>query len=111
VVHEASSEKLVSAALSHAIALAQSDVDKDAVQELFAQIQEAQRIFTIEENRFLSPKEVLSELDAALRNTRTALAIVTGGAGSAEAAKLRVEWTAARLRRAQKRMQISTVVK
>ena len=110
-VPKGSSESLVSAALTSAIALAHSNIDKEAVESLLNQVEEVQRIFSSEQDRFHSPKEVLTELEAALANTRNALALVTTATGSTEAASLRLGWAAARLSRAQKRMQIRTAEK
>ena len=110
-VSKGSSESLVSAALTSAIALAHSNIDKEAVESLLNQVEEVQRIFSSEQDRFHSPKEVLTELEAALANTRNALALVRTATGSTEAASLRLGWAAARLSRAQKRMQIRTAEK
>lgn len=110
-VPQGSSERLVSAALTSAVALAHSNIDKAEVESLLNQVEEVLRMFSSEKDRFQSPKEVLTELEAALTNTRNALALVTTATGSTEAASLRLEWTAARLKRAQKRMQLRIVDK
>ncbi len=102
---EPASIRLVADALSTAMALPTADVSKESVEELVDRIKEAQRVFAAETKYFLSPGSVLEELKAALSNATTALAIAASGPDSVEAAKLRVEWTAARLKRAKERMK------
>ena len=99
-----SSDTLLSSVLADAIALSASEFTKQELQSLFDRIEEVQRLFTAERDRFLAPEDVLTELDAALSNARNALKMVTSTGANADA-KLRLEWTAARLERAKKRMR------
>jgi hypothetical protein len=99
-----SADTLLSSVLAEAISLSASELTTQELQTLFDRIVEVQRLFATERDLFLAPDDVLIELDAALGHARNALKIVTSSGSNGEA-KLRVEWTAARLDRAKKRMR------
>lgn len=100
-----SSEQVISEVLSQAITLSTSPFDRGDLEGLSGRIEEAQQLFTSEREKFLSPEGVVAELQAALENVRTALKMVGTTNSSDDSARLRVEWTAARLQRAKTRMQ------
>jgi hypothetical protein len=97
---------LVAAALAEALKLSSGGVPSEAqLQALLAQIEDARKTFTDEQNLFQTPAEALGELKAAYDHTRNALLIIKSPNGSGEDAKLRLGWAAARLKRAGERIR------
>jgi hypothetical protein len=71
------------------------------VKDLLNRIESALAVFNREKERFVMPEKVVLELQAALGHTRTALKIIEArSATSDDTAQLRLEWAAARLKRA-----------
>lgn len=101
------SDTLLSSVLADAISLSASEFTKQELQTLFDRIKDVQRLFTVERDRFLAPEDVLTELDAALSNASNALKMIAS-AEDIGSAKLRLDWTVARLGRAKKRMRRRT---
>jgi hypothetical protein len=81
--------------------------NKEQIEDLINQIENAQRAFRgfkIEKRQSGSPDGVMEELQSALGHARTALSIAGSGAGTYESARLRLGWAAARLKRANERL-------
>jgi hypothetical protein len=79
--------------------------NKEQIEGLIDQIENALRTFRSQRSQFASPDGVIEEMQAALANARTALSMAGGEAGGYESAKLRLGWTAARLKRANDRLK------
>jgi hypothetical protein len=90
-------EKLVSDCLTFARGLADSLADKDQIKALIVQIENSQLALKADKRSSIAPG-LLGELEAALANARTALSIAESG--SYDSARLRVGWSAAKLKRA-----------
>jgi hypothetical protein len=91
---------LVSSRLSNALA------NKDEIEDLINQIKNAQRVFDLERKQFAFPDGVGIELEAALTNARNAQSLARTESGTFESTRLRLGWTAARLKRASQQMKI-----
>jgi len=76
----------------------QATVSESQIAELVQQIESSEKSFEISKAQYTSPETVLSELDMALRHARNALLFSKNS--SAEEARTRVAWAAARLKRA-----------
>ena len=101
-----SSAELIASAFALAQSLAQSSqVSEAEAQGLLRRIEVARQAFAAESRQYVAPESVLAELQTALQHARTALSATQAGAGNHETAKLRLEWTAARLKRAIDRAQ------
>jgi hypothetical protein len=96
---------LFSLALSTANKLSVSLANPAELEGLIAEIIEAQREFIAESDKFGESDSVLVELKAALENARTALVIAKGDSGDYQATRLRIQWVAARLQRANNRLK------
>ena len=98
--------ELIAAALSLALKLSKSQSPGEArIMSLLDQIEAARRTFSTTAGSYVAPEAVLSELDAALGNVRTALAAAARADASDDTARQRVEWAAARLKRAAERVR------
>jgi hypothetical protein len=76
------------------------------LKELLAEIESARRDFSEAARLYVEPEGVLSELEAAAANVRTALAAARAGMGQADdTARVRVGWASARLKRAAGRVR------
>ena len=97
--------ELIASALALTMSLARSSSLSEAqVREVLERIEAAQRAFAAERGQYISPESVLEELRAALQHARTALRAAQAGPASYETAKIRLEWAAARLKRANERV-------
>ncbi len=98
---------MIASAFSLARELSESRSPSEArIKELLAEIESARRAFSEAAGLYVAPEGVLSELDAALTNARTALAAARAGMGSdGDTASVRVGWAAARLKRAAERVK------
>ena len=92
-------EKLVSDCLTFARGLADSLADKDQIEAFIVQIENSQLALKADMERSSIAPGVLSELEAALADARTALSIAESG--SYDSARLRLGWSAAKLKRAE----------
>ena len=96
--------ELISAALSKAKELStELKISESQIQSLLDQIETAENAVTSETSRLLSPNDVLNELKAARGHVVGALTIVKQSGG--DDTNLRLNWAAARLKRAADRMQ------
>jgi hypothetical protein len=98
--------QIISNALLLAKQLSGDLADKEQIEDLINQIENAQRALkpgNIEKRQSAASDGVMEELQAALDHTRTALSIAGSEAGY-DSAKLRLGWAAARLKRAQQRL-------
>jgi hypothetical protein len=80
--------------------------NKEQVEDLIRQIENALRALRIERKQFVLAAGVTEELEVALANARTALSMAGGEHGDYESAKLRLGWVAARLKRANERVNL-----
>ncbi len=100
------SAQLVSSALLLARQLSTDLTNKEQIETLITQIEDARRVLRTERKQpRLSPPsqpsdDVIDELQAALAHARTALTMTGSATGGFESAKLRLGWAAARLKRA-----------
>jgi hypothetical protein len=102
------STQLISNALLLARQLSGDLANKEQIEGLINQIENALRAFRalkIEKNQSAPPDGVVEELQAALGHARTAVAMVGSEPGGYESARLRLGWAAARLKRANERLQ------
>lgn len=99
------SSQLISGALSLAMRLSTSLVNKEQVEALIGQIEHARQVFNSEKQLFSAPNSVLEELDAALKHSSTALSLGGSESGGYEATRLRLGWAATRLKRANDRLK------
>ncbi|MEK6280172.1 MAG: hypothetical protein AABN95_07430 [Acidobacteriota bacterium] len=99
------SMELISGALSLARQLSISLATKEQVEDLIGRIELAQQAFNSEKQVFVDPKNVMEELDAALRHARITLSVAGSESGGYESTRLRVGWVAARLKRANDRLK------
>ena len=99
--------ELIATAFSRALGLSKARSPGDPqIRGLLDQVEAARRAFSAGAGGYAAPEAVLSELDAALGNVRTALAAARAGAdASDDTARQRVEWAAARLKRASERVR------
>jgi hypothetical protein len=98
-----SSTSLILSSLGLAKQLSIDLASKDQIEALINQIDEAVRAISAKPS---APADgVKRELQAALENARTALAMVGSDSGGYESAKLRLGWAAARLKRANERLK------
>jgi hypothetical protein len=99
-----STAQLVSSALLLARQLSTDLANRDQIETLITQIEDARRAFRAGRKqshpRNPVPDDVLDELQAALEHARTASTMAGSAAGGYEPAKLRLGWAAARLKRA-----------
>jgi hypothetical protein len=100
-----SSTSLISGPLVVARQLSSDLSNKEQIEGLIDQIENALRTVRSQRNQFGSPDGVIEELQAALANARTAFSMAGNYAGSYESARLRLGWTAARLKRADDRLK------
>ncbi len=101
-------QQLISGALLLARQLSGDLANKEQIEGLVNQIENALRAFrafNIEKKQSAPPDGVMEELQAALGHARTALSMAGSEAGTHESAKLRLGWAAARLKRANERLQ------
>jgi hypothetical protein len=101
-----STTSLISGPLLVARQLSSELSNKEQIVGLIDQIENALRTFRSQRSQFASPDGVIEEMQAALANARTALSMAGGEAGGYESAKLRLGWTAARLKRANERLKL-----
>ncbi|HMF56236.1 MAG TPA: hypothetical protein VK619_07810 [Pyrinomonadaceae bacterium] len=95
------SPELISSVFDSALVLsASSGLNETQIKSLMDKIEAAIRTFSAERGQFVSPDSVLAELQSALSSARIALQAARAGGASDSTAKLRLEWTAARLKRA-----------
>jgi hypothetical protein len=99
------SAALISSSLLFARQLSTDLANKEQIEILINQIEQALATFKIEKKQFLLADVVSEELQVALANARTALSMTGSERGSYESAKLRLGWVAARLKRANERMK------
>ena len=103
------SAQLVSSALLLARQLSTDVANKEQIETLITQIEDARRALRTESKqshpRSTFANSVLEELRAALDHARTALAMAGSASGGYESAKLRLGWSAARLKRANERLK------
>lgn len=100
--------QLISGALLLARQLSGDLANKEQIEGLMNQIENALRAFrafNIEKKQSAPPDGVMEELQAALGHARTALSMAGSEAGTHESARLRLGWAAARLKRANERLQ------
>jgi hypothetical protein len=100
-----SSTSLISGPLLLARQLSSDLSNKEQIEGLIDQIENALRTVRSQRNQFALPDGVIEELQAALANARTALSMAGSESGSYESARLRLGWTAARLKRANERLK------
>jgi hypothetical protein len=102
------SPQLISNALLLATQLSSDLANKEQIEGLINEIENAQRsfrAFNVEKKQSGSPDGVMEELQAALGHARTALSMTASEAGGYESARLRLGWAAARLKRANDRLK------
>ena len=102
------SPQLIANALLLAGQLSQSLANKEQIEGLINQIEDAQRAFSAFNTgkKQSTPSDgVTEELQAALGHARTALSLAGSEAGGYESARLRLGWAAARLKRANERLK------
>lgn len=96
--------QLVSSAFLLARELSTNLANKEQIDTLINEIEDARRALRIEKRqshaRAAVADSIIEELQAALGHTRTALTMAGSAAGGFESAKLRLGWAAARLKRA-----------
>jgi hypothetical protein len=78
--------------------------EREQIQSLINQIETARRAVKADRNKF-AVEGVVSELEAALNHTRTALSMIESASGDFDSAKVRLGWAAARLKRASERLK------
>lgn len=107
VAHEApASTHLIANAVLLAVRLSKVLMNKEEIENLITQIENTQRVFTVEKQRFVLPDSVMKELAVALTNARTAYAIAGDESGTYDTTRLRLEWVAARLKRANELLKV-----
>ncbi|MDQ2975751.1 MAG: hypothetical protein M3R69_10115, partial [Acidobacteriota bacterium] len=105
---QTSASTLVSSCLLLARQLSTDLKNQEQIEDLVNQIESALRAaksFNAGKKQDTAPDGVIEELQAALANARTALSMAGSDAGGYESAKLRLGWTAARLKRANDRLK------
>ncbi len=103
----AGSLNLVSLALASSLNMFSASVVSEAqINTLIGQIEEALKSFKEEQNKFVAPNNVLTEMQAASQHAQNALAAIKAGGRYTDDAKMRIGWTSARLKRAKERMVI-----
>lgn len=103
-----SASTLVSSSLLLARQLSTDLTNQEQIEELVNQIENALRAvrsFNTGKKQNTPPDGVIEELQAALANARTALSMAGSESGGYESARLRLGWTAARLKRANERLK------
>jgi hypothetical protein len=103
-----SASTLVSSSLLLARQLSTDLTNQEQIEELVNQIENALRAvrsFNNGKKQNTPPDGVIEELQAALANARTALSMAGSESGGYESARLRLGWTAARLKRANERLK------
>lgn len=99
------SAALISSSLLLARQLSTDLANKEQIEELIRQIENALGAFRIERKQFVLAGNVTEELQAALAYARTAMSMVGSERGDYESARLRLGWVAARLKRANERLK------
>ncbi len=99
------SAQLVSSALALARQLSTDLANREQIETLIIQIEDARRAFRTERKQSHPRDAVLAELQAGLSHARTALTMAGSAAGGFESAKLRLGWAAARLKRANEQLK------
>jgi hypothetical protein len=100
-----SSTQLASSAFLLARQLSTDLANREEIETLITEIEDARRLLRIEKKQSRSFDGVIEELQAALGHARTALTMAGSAAGGFESAKLRLSWAAARLKRADERLK------
>jgi hypothetical protein len=99
--------QLVSTALASAAGFSSGVTPTEAqIAGLVEQIDQALKGFIAERDRYVNPDGAANELRASYEHARNALAAAKSGSASDDTAKLRIEWAAARLKRASDRMRV-----
>lgn len=70
------------------------------LRSLLQNILDAQKAFLAQQNRYFFPKQVAEDVESAIGHINNALNIVRAQGDKSDDAKLRIEWAAARLKRA-----------
>jgi hypothetical protein len=99
------SASLVSSSLLLARKLSTDLANKEQIEDLIRQIENALAAFRIERKQFVLAGSVTEELQVALAYARTALSMAGSERGDYESAKLRLGWVAVRLKRANERLK------
>jgi hypothetical protein len=99
------SASLISSSLLVARQLSTDLANKEQIEDLIRQIENALAPLRVERKQFVLAGGVTEELQVALGHARTALSMAGSERGDYESAKLRLGWVAARLKRADERLK------